>query len=296
MSLRSLDSSPVREQLQHSPRISPVREQSEHSPRISPRISPVREKSEHSPRISPRISPVREYSLSKNFSLRSSDDIIWTSPIKKLLINWKQQININEKQHLLKADKTKKINLVLETIDTLGNTSVFTILLTVVSQQIISISLLYIALIMESFVLTCSGILGWYEPGILSQRHYTDAKEYNALAKLIDSTLALEPDDNPKEFVALVRKRFEVISENAADLPFDDKVHHLELQIYENPDDARGETSSSSSESSSENNLEIPLKFSNGGEHKFAKDLTKIKSEDDYIDYQWKRFSENMEV
>jgi hypothetical protein len=258
-------------------------------------------------------SPSHSYNHS-NYSIRSASTrsirtslirtAIWTSSVKNLLINWKQQININEKQHLLKADKTKKINLILETIDTLGNTSVFTILLTVVSQQIISMSLLYAALVTESLVLACSGILGWYEPGMLSQKHYTDAKEYNALAKLIDSTLALEPDDDPKEFVALVRKRFEVISENAADLPYDDKVHHLELQIYENPEDARGITSSSSSESSRESSrenslsnieLRLPMKFSNGGEHNFEKGLAKIKSEDEYFDYQWKRFTENVE-
>lgn len=263
-------------------------------------------------------SPVKDIDVdSSNYSIRSASTrsirtspirtAIWTSSVKNLLINWKQQININEKQHLLKADKTKKINLILETIDTLGNTSVFTILLTVVSQQIISMSLLYAALVTESLVLACSGILGWYEPGMLSQKHYTDAKEYNALAKLIDSTLALEPDEDgndPKEFVALVRKRFEVISENAADLPYDDKVHHLELQIYENPEDARGITSSSSSESSRESSrenslsnieLRLPMKFSNGGEHNFEKGLAKIKSEDEYFDYQWKRFTENVE-
>lgn len=206
----------------------------------------------------------------------------WNSKIKGLLINWKQQITINEQQHLIRADRTKKVNMFLELVDTLGNASVLTILVSASAQNFISETLLYITTVINSFTFACSGILGWYSPGVLSQKHYSDAKEYNALVKLIDSTLAIEPDEDPKEFVTTVRRRFEEIADDAADIPYNDMVHSLELQIYNNPKDACGDRESSEDNDSMD-------------EHKAGGDKDGGITRDDYFNYQWGRFENDVE-
>jgi hypothetical protein len=235
---------------------------------------------------------------------------VWTREVKDLLINWRQQININENEHLFRANRFKYLDNFLTIFDIISNGAIFIILLSAIPNEYLSKGLLISATTIDAFVIIGILITSTYNFGVFSQRHFEAAREYNTLSKLIVSTLSLRTHErgNEKHFVEFVRKRFETIAENSISLPFNKKIHQLELQIFEDPDNARGRPNGfektsyrkdsidddSAGSGSSDGPTEIiDLEISPKNESKFEQRLQDITKPDDYMKYQWTRLQLN---
>jgi len=226
----------------------------------------------------------------------------WSKKIKKLLQNWRQQISINENQHLYRGSKYKFIYRGFSIFDIISKAGILSILITAITNNHVNLSILILITIMESITATTDSISIYFDFGTLSEKHFTSAREYNSLSKLIDSTLALKPSDrdNPKEFITLIMKKFTKIAENSPSLPFNNVVHNLDLQIYNNPKDACGLKNSSSETDKTETNLEtvkivpVPESLKNSVKFETAMETSNIVRPN-YFTYQWNRLETETE-
>lgn len=228
----------------------------------------------------------------------------WSRKIRKLLINWSKQITINETEHIFRGNRYKFINKGLNFFDIVGKTGILTTLISAIANQNVTLVLIVWLTVIDALILTTDSISIFFDFGGLSEKHFSASKEYNSLSKLIDSTLALEPEDrdNPKEFLTLVMKKFSNISGNAPNLPYNAKVHKLDLQIYENPEDARGDKDSTSSEEppSIEMVRVTPEPETPRNRVRFESGMMTPRTEraprtenSRYLNYQWNRLAEN---
>jgi len=223
----------------------------------------------------------------------------WSKKIIRLLQNWRQQISINENQHLYRGSKYKFIYRGFSIFDIISKAGILSILITAITNNNVNLPILILITIMESITTATDFITIYFDFGTLSEKHFTSAREYNSLSKLIDSTLALQSSDrdDPKQFITLIMKKFSKIADNSPDLPFNDVVHKLDLQIYNNPKDACGLKNSSSDDSDKTDNttnLETvkitPIQESLKSSVKFESIMeTSEIARPNYLTYQWNR-------
>lgn len=203
----------------------------------------------------------------------------WNNDVKKLLKNWSKQISINEREHMIRSFRYKRINNFLIIFDIIGKGTIFTTLLSIVSNQYFNYDLLIFVTIVEAFTIVTEGLSVYYDFSVLSQKHVEAARNYNNLKKLIDSTLSIDKSErgDPKSFLQLVIKRFKDISENSLALPYTKSV---EINYEENP------VKELSLKQTCEN-----ITPTKNEEVKFYQKLEKDK----YMDYQWNRFETEVE-
>lgn len=226
----------------------------------------------------------------------------WNPQIRKLLKNWSKQITINEQQHLLKADKNKKLNIIFVFFDIIGKACIFTTLLSSLSEKYLGYDLLIFVTIVEALTIATEGLAAYFDFSVISQKHFEGAREYNSLSKLIDSTLSLKKSDRgpAKEFITFVIEKFKFIAENTIDLPYNKMVHQLELQIYKDPSDACGNSSKDNTPENSQgaSNTE-DIKSSNPSnirlDIKLQKQKLKREDSQNYQNYQWNRFETELD-
>lgn len=232
--------------------------------------------------------------MRKKRSNGSSLNNNWSQEIINLLKNWKEQININENAHLFRATRYKYLNNFFIIFNFIGNTSVLITLLTAFSDRVLNYDPLIFVTVVSGLTMLSSSLSDYYDFSECSHKNFEDAKKYNDLGKFVTSTISLPSRErgDAKETVEYIRKKFMKISEESMDLPYNKKVHQLELQIFENPKDARGDggSGSSNSDSAEEKNSNVILKES--------LEINKTENNSNsnnlnYIDYQWRRFELN---
>jgi hypothetical protein len=230
--------------------------------------------------------------MSENTSPKKGRKEYWSREVKNLLINWRQQININENEHLYRARRFKYIDNILTIFDLISNGSIFVILLSALPNKFLSNELLISITTIDAFIIINILITANYNFGVNTQKHFEAAREYNGLSKLIVSTLSLKNrKEKEDEFLGFVRKRFETIAENSISLPYNKKIHQLELKIYDDLDEARGRRNSlENNDNDTSENSSSEDKIPSKNETKFEQRLQTISEPDDYMKYQWNRF------
>lgn len=177
----------------------------------------------------------------------------WNKNVEDLLKNWSQQVTINENEYRKKGAYYRKwylgIGVFIATVQTGVITSLVNLIINNESSSMIDPCsdninqiLLIVVTVVEAIVLVVQGIDKFFDFGAGSEKFYDSAKEYNALSKLIDTTLTLPRADRDyaREVLLSVRQQFSKIQETSPNLPPIDIINKLDMCIYENPSHAKG--------------------------------------------------------
>nr|QBK87244.1 MAG: uncharacterized protein LCMAC201_01460 [Marseillevirus LCMAC201] len=166
----------------------------------------------------------------------------WTITTEQLLRNWSQQISINENEYRQRGTYYRKWYYGIGVIIGLIQTSIICTLLNALGRNDSSFTIIIIITGLEAIVFIANGIDKFFNFAAGSEKFYEAAKEHNALSRLIDSTLAFPRSerDNARNVILLIRQQFNQIKDNSPNLPPNDVIHKLDMCIYENPHEARG--------------------------------------------------------
>lgn len=197
----------------------------------------------------------------------------WSRNVEKLLRNWSAQISINEGEYRKRGSYYKRLYVAFGIYLVIADTGALTTLINVIistiletpqpctttmtpsssvstAQKVTNTALLIFVAIMSTFNLIMLGVDKFFDFGGKSEKFFEAAKEHNALSRLIDTTLSLPRADRDvaREVLLSVREQFNHIVDNSPNLPYNDIIHSLDMKIYKNPKEARGNSSSSESE------------------------------------------------
>ena len=177
----------------------------------------------------------------------------WTKSIERLLKNWSQQISINEDEYRKRGTFYRAWYYAFGVFSVIAQTGALTTLINVIVSIIntpdkckpsnVNLGLLVFIAIMETLILIAQGLDKFFNFGSGSEQFYEAAKDHNALSRLIDATLTLPriDRDSAREVLLSVRQQFNHIQDNSPNLPPNAIVHRLDMYIYENPSQAKGQ-------------------------------------------------------
>ncbi len=166
----------------------------------------------------------------------------WSVNIERLLSNWSQQISINENEYRKRGTYYRYWYYGFGMVILLIHTSILSTLLNTLVRQDGNSNIIIVITILETIVFLANGIDKFFNFASDSAKFYEAAKEHNALSRLIDSSLAFSRTerDNARDVLLSIRQQFNQIKDNSPDLPPNNIIHKLEMCIYENPREARG--------------------------------------------------------
>lgn len=239
----------------------------------------------------------------------------WNSKVEKLLNNWSKQIDINEAQYRERGAYFRKMYYIFGIVDIFLETGALVTLINVLINiskvdtkpvGVLYISLLGIVLGLETTVFTIHAFEKFFNFGGVSEQFYESAKDYDALRRLINMTLTLPRRDRDKArgVILSIKEQFNIIQRTSPNVPPHKVVKELDMNIYDNPEEAKGERSTSSGTTvhySEENDepLQVPIgqqcKFNE--QMKFHRDAVNRDYEQNKIlgglEYQWRRFEQH---
>lgn len=171
----------------------------------------------------------------------------WDKTLEKLLVNWSQQVSINEEALRNRGSTLLHWSYVFAIVITIAQASAITVLSAVIISMIedassANVGLVVFAAVAELLVSIVQGVDKYFSPASASVEYFNSAKDHNALSMLIDSILALprRKRDQAHEVIVSIRDQFRIIKKNAPYLPHNKIVHKLEMCIYEDPQKACG--------------------------------------------------------
>lgn len=174
----------------------------------------------------------------------------WTPSTEGLLQNWSKQISINEREHRKRGSwyGSTYVGSSIIVNFTIGIGVV--LLIYFLASNDSSSNAIIISIVLEALGLVANILSQILNFGSKSKDYYDAAKDFNALARLIDGTLTLrrKDRDNAREFLLSVRQQFDSIQDNSPNLPNNRIIHKLELRIYQDPEKAKGNSRCNSPE------------------------------------------------
>jgi len=169
----------------------------------------------------------------------------WDNTIEKLLANWSQQISINENEYRKHATNYKKLYYIFESFCIITQTGSLTTLINAIANDS-GIIVYIIVAVLDSLNLVVAALSTFFNFAGISEKYYEAAKDHGALSRFIDSTLSLPRKDrgHSKEVVLSIREQFNnLIKDNTLQLPPNKIIHRLDMCIYEDPNNAIGNSS-----------------------------------------------------
>ncbi len=248
----------------------------------------------------------------------------WSVNVERLLKNWSQQISINENEYQKRGSYYRNWYYGFGLVILIIHTSILSTLLNTLVRQDNNFTTTIVITILETIVFLANGIDKFFNFANGSAKFYEAAKEHNALSRLINSTLALSrrERDNAKDVLLSIRQQFNQINDNSPNLSPNNVIHKLEMCIYENPQEARGNTGTAEIVSARiphtkkvidlpgsppNENIEYDLgeeTISNAHRHKFVAQLQEqkkiaVKKQQHgalrNLEYQWRRMEQHGE-
>lgn len=228
----------------------------------------------------------------------------WNVNTKKLLINWVQQIRINEMEHRYRGTLYKRLSQGFNGFGLITQTGVLTTMVGVIAETIgekqVSRAIFIYISIVEVLSYITNIFTTFYDWAGISEKHFTGAKEYKALSLLIDATLMLDSTERgkAKDFITSVRKQFDTIAENSPDLPVNKMIHQLDASIvYDDPEEARGKKTEVKESPKTNTKYECRFRESLAQTVKTVNQMESAGGSTtnlaDYMQYQWRRMEED---
>jgi len=186
-------------------------------------------------------------SKGKKEVVQSDNQMGWTTTLEKLLMNWSQQITINEQEYIKRGFMFNKMYYIFGIFSIVVQTGALTTLINVITTYL-SREILIAVAVMQTLVLITNSVDKFFNFGSGYQKYLDAAKEHNALSKFIDTTLALPRKDrgDARETILSIRKQFTDLKTTSPDLPINKIIHKLDMCLYEDPRDACGNGGKSS--------------------------------------------------
>lgn len=165
----------------------------------------------------------------------------WNKTLEKLLVNWSQQISINESVCIKRGYKLKVYYYCFGVFIIIAQTGALTTLINAIATGNNG-NILIVVAILETLSLIAQGIDTFFDFSSASKVYYNSSREFNSLSRFIDSTLAIPRKDRElaRELVLSIRKQFNDINTTCPQLPLNKIIHKLDMSIYENPHEAVG--------------------------------------------------------
>lgn len=175
----------------------------------------------------------------------------WTKSTEKLLRNWSQITSINESEFRKRGVFYRNwywgIGIVLVITQTGSVATIANLILNLYSQETTAdatseATVLTIVGIIEALILIAQGLDKFFNFGSASEQYFTAAKDYNSLSRTIDTTLTLSRADRgpARDVLISIRQKFDQLQDTSPNLPPNAVVHRLDMCIYDDPEQARG--------------------------------------------------------
>lgn len=166
----------------------------------------------------------------------------WTSSIEKLLINWSQQILINEHVYLNYGQKYHNLYVIFGIVIIVIEAGSLMTILNLITQEANKNILIGVA-VLQSITIIFQMIDKFFNFGSSSEKYYEAGKNHNALSKFINSTLVLPRKDrgDAREIIISIRNQFNELKNTTPTLPSNKIIHKLDMMLYEDPKEACGD-------------------------------------------------------